>query len=110
MHRCSLLVSLVCAVSCLRRFLSASLLVCVVLCILHHLMSFSKISKNLANELALVPRPRNANKNQKQTIPTVLDLTDATRTIMEQHISVVGLDKYLFQHTVDDQSNISPLP
>jgi hypothetical protein len=70
-------------------------------------MVFSKISKDLANELGLVPRPCNANKNQKQTIPTVLDVTDATCTIMEQHISDVGLNKYLFQHTIDDQSNIS---
>jgi hypothetical protein len=68
-------------------------------------MSFSKISKDLANELILVPRPRAVNKNQKQVIPTVLDLSDATRAIVEQHISIVGLDKHLFQHTIDDQSN-----
>ena len=68
-------------------------------------MSFSKISKDLANELILVPRPRAANKNQKQVIPTVLDLSDTTRAIVEQHISIVGLDKHLFQHTIDDQSN-----
>ena len=79
----------------------------VVLCIVCNLMPFSKISKDFANELVLVPRPRNVNKNQKQTIPTVLDLTDATRAIMEQHTSVVGLDKYLFQHMIDDQSNIT---
>ena len=27
------------------------------------------------------------------------------RAIVEQHISIVGLDKHLFQHTIDDQSN-----
>ncbi|KIL54860.1 hypothetical protein M378DRAFT_18475 [Amanita muscaria Koide BX008] len=67
-------------------------------------MSFSKTSKDFANELLLVPRPRNPNKNQKQSIPAVLDLTDATRTIIEQHISLVGLDKHLFAHTIDDQN------
>ncbi len=69
-------------------------------------MSFSKISKDLANELILVPRPRAANKKQKPTIPAVLDLSDVTRAIVEQHISIVGLDKHLFQHTVDDQSSV----
>ena len=69
-------------------------------------MSFSKISKDLANELLLVPRPRAANKSQKQMIPTVLDLSDVTRAILEQHISIVRLDKHLFQHTIDDQSNV----
>ena len=68
-------------------------------------MAFSKMSKDLANELMLVPWPCAANKNQKQMILTVLDLSDVTRAIMEQHIAIVGLDKHLFQHTIDDQSN-----
>ena len=82
----------------------------VVLCIVCNLMPFSKISKDFVNELVLVPRPHNVNKNQKQTIPTVLDLMDATHAIMEQHTSVVGLNKYLFQHMIDDQSNITQFP
>ena len=78
---------------------------CVILCQYFCAMSFSKVSKDLANKLILVPRPHAANKSQKQMILTVLDLSDVTRAIMEQHISIVRPDKHLFQHTIDDQSN-----
>jgi hypothetical protein len=73
---------------------------CVILCQYFRAMSFSKVSKDLANELILVPQPRAANKSQKQMILTVLDLSDVTRAIMEQYISIVRLGKHLSHVTM----------
>jgi hypothetical protein len=103
---CVMFSALPCVALCLSLFACISVSLSARISVSFSAMSFSKVSKDLANELLLVPRPCAANKNQKQMIPTVLDLSDATHAILEQHISIVGLDKHLFQHTIDDQSNI----
>lgn len=63
-----------------------------------------ELSDKLAEELRSVPAPRKTNAKQKDTISAVLDLNSVTRALMEAHIAAVGLDKYYFKHTIEDQS------
>jgi hypothetical protein len=66
------------------------------------------LSKNqLAAEeirLAEIPLLRKPNSNQKDSIPSCLELNDASRQVMQAHIDLIGLDKHRFLHTVKEQS------
>lgn len=56
------------------------------------------------DRLAEIPMMRKANTNQRDIIPACLELNDTSRTLMQEHLDLVGLDKHCFLHNIQDQS------
>ncbi|KAM6503401.1 hypothetical protein JOM56_000344 [Amanita muscaria] len=60
-------------------------------------------AEELEDRLAEIPLLRKANLNQKDSIPSCLELNDTSRQVMQAHIELIGLDKHRFLHTVKEQ-------
>ncbi|KAH0584195.1 hypothetical protein J132_00552 [Termitomyces sp. J132] len=67
--------------------------------------ALAHILERAKDELLSIPVPQKPNVNQKPLIPKQLNLMDMTKELMEAHMDTVGLDKHIFQHTIEDQNH-----